>query len=421
MNILKLDEVYPLFAVCIESSLDDLSKSIQSVIKEKCTAIHPTVDWRFRNAALDYLNKLRNDIVDEMEEIIFENVHPFYGASDIKDSSIHRNKAIQLDLIENLELAGEIIRKASSKGVMPILEEMSFRISNQIDTLKKELNSMNEMSVIGFIRNEIWSTLEQLKSLDDEFRNMIQIYKEKLNPQLGILSNKRKEFEESIMLMNETISTELEIQQDKAQKIFPHYFEKYKTDGVEYNLYLGSSLVADDKFNSIHLKSLRIWQLVTMCIIAKRCIELKDKLCIPMDATHLIFVQNSPISIKFFYDEKKFDVSDSYDVRYEIIKKRIDKAEIKGTGERLVAPGKIAVVYSLESEAAEYMQYIEFLKTKNYITGSVETLELEDMQGVHGLRALRISVNNDFVIEKKPEERTIDQTLKTVQIDIPRF
>src|SRR4030095_336300 len=52
INILKLKDVYPLFAVCIESSLDDLNKSIQTVIKEKCTAIHPTVEWRFRDAAM---------------------------------------------------------------------------------------------------------------------------------------------------------------------------------------------------------------------------------------------------------------------------------------------------------------------------------------------------------------------------------
>jgi hypothetical protein len=38
------------------------------------------------------------------------------------------------------------------------------------------------------------------------------------------------------------LSTFLEKQQVKAQAIFPHYFEKYKTDGVEYNLYIGQSI-----------------------------------------------------------------------------------------------------------------------------------------------------------------------------------
>ncbi len=408
VNTMKLNDVYPLFAVCLESGLDDLNKSIQSVIKEKCTAIHPSVDWRFRNAAHNYLSKLRNDIVEEMEDIVFENVYPFYGCSDAKDSSLHRNSAIQSDLIENFEMAKDIILKATSENAMPVLEELSFRIERQIEILKQGLGSSTEISAIDFIRTEISTTFEHLKELSPELKNIVTGYREKLDKKLGILTKKRKEFEESLTIINETVSAELEIQQSKAQKIFPHYFEKYKTDGIEYNMYLGESLIADRKYNPMYLKSLRLWQLVTMSIIAKRCFELKDKLSVPLDMTHLIFVQNNPITIKFFYDEKKFDVSGSYDIRYEIIKKRIDKAEIKGCKERLVSPGKIAIVYSQESEAEEYRQYISFLRTKNYITGEIETLELEDMQGVHGLKALRISVDSNFVIENSSEKSLLE-------------
>lgn len=413
INILKLMDVYPLFAICIESSLDDLNKSIQSVIKEKCTAIHPSVEWKFREVAMKYLNNLRNDIVEEMDDIVFENVYPFYGYSDVKDSSMYRNKAIQSDLVENLEAARGITNKASSVVSMPILEELSFRISNQIEYLNKGLNSSGEAEVIDFLRNEVSTTFGYLQDSSPAIMKMILEYNKRLDPDFGFFFNKRKAVEESIVLINETIANELDIQQDKAQRIFPHYFEKYKTDGVEHNMYLGSSLSADKKFNQMHLKSLRLWQLVTACIIAKKCIDLKSSLNIPLDTTHLIFVQNATLSIKFLYDEKKFDIASTYDIRHEIIKKRIDKAEIKGNKERLVAPGKIAIVYSQETEAEEYRQYIDFLRTKNYIHGSVENLELADMQGIHGLKALRISVNNDFVIDKTGDEKIFSQTLKT--------
>ncbi|MCI0715418.1 MAG: hypothetical protein L0Y77_03740 [Chlorobi bacterium] len=113
------------------------------------------------------------------------------------------------------------------------------------------------------------------------------------------------------------------------------------------------------------------------------------------------------------YDEKKFDIANTFDVRHEIIKKRIDKAEIKGSGERLSCPGKIAIVYSQETEAEEYKQYIAFLKTKNYIKGDVEGLELADMQGIHGLKALRVSVNSNLVIDKSDDEKLFEQTVKT--------
>ncbi|MCI0450620.1 MAG: GAF domain-containing protein [Chlorobi bacterium] len=413
VNVLKLIDVYPLFAICIESSLDDLNKSVQSVIKEKCTAIHPSVEWRFRDAAMAYLNNIRNDIIIEMEDIVFENVYPFYGYSDVKDSSVYRNSAIQSDLIENLKLAQEIVLKISSETSMPILEELSFRINNQIENLSKGLSSSGEVDVIDFLRNEVVSTFGFLQDTSPEAMSMITGYRDKLDPMSGFLFKKRKEVEESIMLINETIASELDIQQDKAQRIFPHYFEKYKSDGVEHNIYMGDSLVADKKFNPMHLKSLRLWQLVTICIIAKKCIELKDRLSIPLDTTHLIYVQNSTLSIKFLYDEKKFDIANTFDVRHEIIKKRIDKAEIKGNGERLSGPGKIAIVYSQETEAEEYKQYIAFLKTKNYIKGDVESLELADMQGIHGLKALRVSVNSNLVIDKSDDEKLFSQTVKS--------
>src|SRR2546426_4679105 len=98
------------------------------------------------------------------------------------------------------------------------------------------------------------------------------------------------------------------------------------------------------------------------------------------------------MSIRFRFDEKRFDVAGAYDIRYEIVKKRIDKALIKGTTERVTQPGKLAIVYGQAGEAAEYRGYLEYLRHLGYVAGEVEDLELEELQGVHGLRALRVEV-----------------------------
>jgi ATP-dependent exoDNAse (exonuclease V) beta subunit len=86
-------------------------------------------------------------------------------------------------------------------------------------------------------------------------------------------------------------------------------------------------------------------------------------------------------------------VDGAYNIRYEIIKKRIDKAVIKGSAERLTQPGKIAIIYSQAKEALEYRQYIDYLQAAAYLTGEVEEVELEDLQGLQGLKALRVTVN----------------------------
>src|SRR5260370_28860505 len=129
------------------------------------------------------------------------------------------------------------------------------------------------------------------------------------------------------------------------------------------------------------------------CGAALRSQQLRDRLAVPLEATHLVLVQHAPLAIRFRFDEKRFDVDGAYDIRYEIVKKRIDKAVIKGASERVTQPGKIAIVYAQPSEAQEYRGYIEYLQHLGYLTREVEDLELEELQGVHGLRALRVTVD----------------------------
>ena len=182
--------------------------------------------------------------------------------------------------------------------------------------------------------------------------------------------------------------------QVEAQKAFPHYFERYKTDGVEHSIYIGASLVDKNQksFDDVYLYNMRLWQLSTMCEMENRFYEVQENMPIALDAASLILVFNSTISIRYRMDEKKFDVDGAYNARYEIIKKRIDKACVKGTSERITQKGKLAIVYSQRSDEREYLRYIKYLQLKKYLGEKVELLELEDVQGVIGLKAIRVEV-----------------------------
>ena len=83
----------------------------------------------------------------------------------------------------------------------------------------------------------------------------------------------------------------------------------------------------------------------------------------------------------------------SFNLLYFIIKKRLDKVHIRGTAERLTQPGKIAMVYSNPKEAQEYHESIMFLQSKDLLMPGIEFLELEELQGVSGLKALRVDIN----------------------------
>ena len=194
------------------------------------------------------------------------------------------------------------------------------------------------------------------------------------------------------MLINKKLASVIDSKQEEAQHMYPHYFERYKTDGVEHNMYIGDSITGARAFDLLYLNNLRLWQLQVICEMENKHYDLKSKLQVQLNVASLILVYNGSLSIRFRMDEKRFDVDGTYNARYEIIKKRIDKSYIKGTNERLTQAGKIAIVYSQKKDELEYLRYIRFLKSKGYFSGKVEIVELEGLQGVSGLKAIRASI-----------------------------
>ena len=160
-------------------------------------------------------------------------------------------------------------------------------------------------------------------------------------------------------------------------------------------------------FNEVYLYNLRLWQLSTMCEMENHFYHKQEGAELQLDAASLILVFSTTLSIRYRMDEKKFDVDGTYNARYEIIKKRIDKACIKGSDERVTQKGKIAIVYSQDSDAEEYTRYINYLQRKKYLGQEVEYVELEDVQGVVGLKAIRVNVLYTSKLPRSKENQTI--------------
>jgi len=394
----KLDEVLPLFSMAVQRSVEELDTRVQAMIKEKCTAIHPVVEWRFRKAVLNTIERKSASVPDaaaEMEPIVFEGVYPLYGLADIRGSSVQRSVAIQADLLTQLGLAGDVLRAANEARPLPALDELRYRVDRRIAQIQRSLNSGDETGIVGFLRANVESLFDHLGELGRDVRARVEAYRAALDARLGVVYHRRQLFEESVTRIAESISAHLDREELAAQDMFPHYFEKQKTDGVDYQIYVGPSLLEDGRPDPMSLKNLRLWQLMLTCGIAVRARHLRDQLPVPLETTHLILVQHAPLSIRFRFDEKRFDVDGAYDIRYEIVKKRIDKAVVEGTSDRVTQPGKIAIVYSQSPEAHEYRGYIEYLQSLGYLTSEVEELDLGELQGVQGLRALRVAVDLD--------------------------
>ena len=393
LESLVVEQLRPLFALSIRRALDDLENRIQRIIKQECTAIHHSVEWRFRKAALQQLTNLRRDQAQQMEPILFKDVHALYSATDIRGSTEERNRAVQRDLAEHLNLALKVISTAMEAKPLPILRELSGRLRRQLDRIQESLGTADEVSIVSFIKDEVESIFPHLSKFGGKVADALKEYDSAVDGSLSVVHRARRDFEASVKTLNDRLVSYLDGEETQAQALCPHFFERHRTDGVDYLVYLGKSLVENGEFDEVYLRNLRLWQLEVACGMAWISEQVKPTLSIPLETAHLILVQNSRLSIRFRFDEKRFDPEGTYDVRHEIVRSRIQKAEIKGTGERLTQPGQIAIVYSHLEESREMRRHIEFLQSEGYLAGGIQSLELADLPGLQGLRALRVTVN----------------------------
>ena len=401
-HMMLMSQIIPLFALAVKRALDETDHQIQSVIKQKCTAVHPAVEWRFHEAAFHHLDRIRMGQVSDFEPIVFRDVYPLYAISDIRGSSDARNRAIRMDLEEQLSLALKVIQTARGSRPMPILEELGHRLGRQLERIQAGLSSGDEATVVKMLKTDVEPLFVPFQDFSPQVRQAIEGYQTALDGRLGTIYRKRREFEESVSLLNKRISVYLDREQVEAQSVFPHYFEKHQTDGVDYLIYVGSSLVEKGSFNELYLENLRLWQLMVSCGIAWHTDQLKTELKVPLETAHLILINHTPLSIRFRFDEKRFDVDGAYDVRQEIIKSRIDKAMVKGRAERMTQPGKIAVIYTQPQEGREIRRYIDFLRSQGFLKGDTEVLDVEELPGVQGLKALRVEIDlNSPVISER--------------------
>lgn len=406
-HISKIEATIPLFTLRLEKTLEQLNNQVDRVIKKKFTAVQPAVEWKFTEAALNFIIKRETQEDAKIERIAFHHVYPLYGVIDVRGSSTERSRAIQRDMLRQLEQAKKIVAEAQQTVSFPLIQEIEFKIDRYINAASVVLQSEEELSINEFLQTQVPSVFNHLSATQPALREKIDTYFAGLDPGLKMIYHYRRKYEESISKINETLSGFIDKEQAAAQKVYPHYFERYITDGLDFNIFIGQSISPRKKFDDIYLRNMKMWQLTVLTKAAILLHNQEKELSHLLQTTQLILSHNQPLSISFRTEERKFDVDGAYNTRYEIVKKRIDKVKIKETNERLTQPGKIAIVYSQSKDAEEYTEYIEFLQNKRLLKPGIEKHDLEELQGVIGLRALRVDICFD------PEQQ---QTSKGIEL-----
>jgi hypothetical protein len=387
----KLETAFPLLSQLLQNLITDFNHELTTVVTEKFTALQPAVRWRFYEAAYQYIHSGAKANNLPLDKIYFQKVSPFYGAIDIKDSSIKRNQAIRADLYSNFEVLETLFHNINKN----LNDHFEHQLTAALSTCNKsQFNDLSDREVLitqDYLQQQLPIYLRQMANEHPDLKPAVQRYFDATQPQGGLFENSAR-YERSLQRINTEVTTYLESFNAEVQETYPCYFEKFRTDGVEYDLYMGQSIAPEIPIPAGLLHTLRYKQLELMATIAKATASLQNELEVYMQTTHLIFVYEKLIDISFRTDEQRFDVEGSYNIRYQMVKKRIDKAHVKDTQERLTQPGKITIIYFNSWEATEYKGYIEKLKQRDLLKDDLEYLEVEELQGVQGLKALRVGV-----------------------------
>lgn len=391
----RLELAIPLLAQLLQNVADEFKSKIERVIKRKFTSLQPSVQWKFNEAAWNYIKAKQASATAtaEIETISFKDVYPLYGAIDIRDSTTARNLAVKEDSAVLLRVCSNVLFEIKKHYQLTLIDELIYECNKWMEKISTQMGTNDEILLSQFFEQKADPFLLHFKSTSPELTGILQEYFEATKHDDGIAFSRRRELETSIQTINDAVNTYMEQVQPELQQSYPCYFEKFRTDGVEYDIYIGQSIAPDKAFNNLYIKNLRLWQLKSMIEIAGITHSLLSKTIIPLHTTQLIFIHSNAIDISFRNDERRFDVEGTYNIRYEILKKRIDKVRLKGSEERLTQPDKIALVYFNYKEAEEYVQYISYFLEQKMLDKNLEYLELEELQGVTGLKALRVGVN----------------------------
>ena len=108
---------------------DQLNNEVDKTIKKNLLLYSRQWNGSLSEVALDY-------IVNQAPErrctgaAYRSDVWPLYAALDIRNSSVERSQSIKADILEQLNLALDVIKKAETHLNFPLLQELSLRLTS---------------------------------------------------------------------------------------------------------------------------------------------------------------------------------------------------------------------------------------------------------------------------------------------------
>ncbi len=373
----KAESLTPAFITALRQTIQQRFTNIRNT--------HPAVEWRFVQEAE------RRSLGLPPETIVFDRVYPLYGISDIRGSSIERNSAIQKDLMEQFQLALAVVDAVCQCNETALGQRLREDLVEYVEQLKERITVDIEVTAVEYLRDNFEIYFEFFARSGEVAKAAVEAYQAACDNEHQSVYKARDRYDDMLHTINSNLQVTWESWQKLMQETIPHHCDFEASDGIDHTIYIGKSI--NDNFTLFHLRSLRYDQLRAVCDCARTAMRIEAESEGMLEVAHLIFVQNHTMDIYHNEStEKLFDVKGTRDIRYEIVKKRIDKAIDKETKDRITQTGMLTVVYSTEEEWHEYRQYLHYLAREGWVEEKIEMGMVEPLQGVSGLRFARVQV-----------------------------
>ncbi|NEP63262.1 MAG: GAF domain-containing protein, partial [Symploca sp. SIO2G7] len=202
--------------------------ALRQAIQRHFSHIHPAVEWRFLQEAE------RRSWGLPAEPIIFTNVYPLYGISDIRGSSNERNRAIQTDLLVQFNLALTIVEAVEKHQGSAFCQQLRLDLLDYIEKLKTGIKVEAEVTAQKILREQLEVYLDYFATCGAEAQKAVEAYRQSCNNSQGSVYVAREQYDQKIGQINSLLKETWEQWQVRMQKIIPHYCDIECTDGLDH-------------------------------------------------------------------------------------------------------------------------------------------------------------------------------------------
>ena len=195
----RIEPAMPLIAQLLQNSVDEFETKINDTIRDKFTSLQPSVQWKFNEAAWNYMYHSRLEGKPaEVKKIEFKQVYPLYGAIDMRNSTIERNKAVLNDLQYQFTILQEVFNTLKEKSGFVLTEEFIFKCTKWQNVFQGIFTTNDEIRVNQFLNEEAHPFLRHFRDANPAVTPVINTYFEAIEQGRGKAWQHRQQLEDSM-------------------------------------------------------------------------------------------------------------------------------------------------------------------------------------------------------------------------------